>query len=241
MTEKPSSIQGWIVNGVTGANLMLGVTALLAVTLDATAAAAWCLLGCVALDAMDGYLARRWDVSTPIGAQLDSLADMTSFVVASAVLSFYWFWPTIEIPVLFLAGGVYVFGGAFRVARFNAAGEVSTQFQGLPTTAVAALVAVIYLTCPQLNAHYGVAYLVMLGLLMVSDFPYPKGTHMLSYPSWFYAILAVGAVIDVRWTTWIAATAFLLSGPIRWLFARRSRDSRAELVASDPPPPDHPR
>ena len=90
-----------IVNTFTGFNLLIGVLALIAAASGAITTAAWGLLLCVLLDGCDGPLARRWRVATDFGAQLDSLADMTSFIIAGAALTFYWVRPT--APFLLIA------------------------------------------------------------------------------------------------------------------------------------------
>lgn len=231
--KTPFTVHGVIVTAITGMNLLLGVTALLAVTLGAPEFAAWSLLTCVALDAADGFLARHWSVSSAFGAQLDSLADMTSFIVASAVLAFYWFSPEAPLAWVVVAGSMYVLSGAFRLARYNVDGIVDNQFEGMPTTAVAALVSLTYLTYPQLDCLWGVGLMALLAILMVSVFPYPKAARMIKYPKWFFALLAVGAAISVSWTIWLANVAYIVSGPFNW--ARRRWVQAAEIspVASD--------
>lgn len=214
-------VRSLIVNGVTGLNLVLGLAALIATIQGFPNVAAWFLLAAVVADAADGSLARHWKVSSEFGAQLDSLADMTSFIVASSVLAFYWFSPDLPLPWLAAASGVLVLAGAIRLARFNVVSlPVNGQFQGMPTTAVAALVSMTYLTYPQLNHKWGVALLIMLSLLMVSVFPYPKLCRVLRYPRWIFGVMAVGAVIDLSWTLWLSAVGYILAGPVSWLQLR---------------------
>lgn len=218
-----------IVTGVTGFNLVLGLAALIATTQELPHVAAWLLLGAVLADAADGSLARHWDVTSDFGAQLDSLADMTSFIIASAVLTFYWFSPSLPLPWLAAASCMLALTGAIRLARFNVGLPVETEFQGMPTTAVAALVSLAYLTYPQLNCIWGIALVVILSLLMVSVFPYPKFCRILRYPVWFFVAVAAGCALDLSWTVWLLAVAYILSGPVNWLRCRRS-----EQVASCP-------
>src|SRR3569623_222907 len=78
-----------IVNSFTSFNLVIGLLSLIAATTGAIWVSAWGLLCWVLLDMCDGSLARRWDVSSDFGAQFDSLADMTSFIVAGATLIYY--------------------------------------------------------------------------------------------------------------------------------------------------------
>ncbi|MBI3927390.1 MAG: CDP-alcohol phosphatidyltransferase family protein [Armatimonadetes bacterium] len=222
----PQGIRGMIVTGVTGLNLILGLAALLATTIGWSSIGAWCLLACVMLDFADGALARHWKVCSDFGAQLDSLADMTSFCIASSVLTFYWFSPEAPLPWIIAASALYVLSGAIRLARFNTGIKLEDEFKGMPTTAVAALVALTYLTFPQLNCWWGIALVVLLSFLMVSVFPYPKFCRMMRYPASFWGILAVGAMIDLSWTIWLSAVAYIASGPLRWLrFKLRARSA----------------
>ena len=111
-----------IVNGFTSFNLIIGVLSLIVAGAGHTALAAWGLLLCVLLDSCDGSLARRWQVTSEFGAQLDSLADMTSFIIASVALTYYWAQPTTPFPLPAVAAGavlqrVAAFGSSPGMAR----------------------------------------------------------------------------------------------------------------------------
>ena len=71
------------------------------------------------LDVLDGRMARMLKASSEFGAQLDSLADIVSFGVATAMVLYFW--------TLQEAGGVgwavtlfFIICCALRLARFNA-------------------------------------------------------------------------------------------------------------------------
>jgi CDP-diacylglycerol--serine O-phosphatidyltransferase len=212
-------LRSGIVTAFSGGNLLLGLLALYATINGLPGAAAWCLLGCVVLDGCDGQLARRWGVDSAFGAQLDVLADMTSFCVAAAVLAFYWFLPGIPLAVVAAASCLFVFSGAFRLARFHSGFSpetTQTYFQGMPTTAVATVLAVVYLTYPQLNSAWGVALVVLLAILMVSVFPYPRLSQMARYPRWIWLVSLVGLAVNLDWTLWLGALAYAASGPVIW-------------------------
>ena len=170
--------RGHAVTGVTGLNLVCGFFATMAAVLGHLSLAAGCLLICMVFDALDGWLARRWEVASEFGVQMDSLADMTSFVVAGAALAFTWV-SAASSPLGLVAVAVYVFCGAMRLARFNvgAGGEV---FEGLPTTAAGGALALLSLVFPQVSRGLGALLVLGLGLLMISRIPCPKLTPMLS-------------------------------------------------------------
>lgn len=217
-------IRFFIVTGCTGLNLMLGMAALFYAAQDLMPVAAYCLLACVFLDACDGMLARRWEVSSPFGAQLDSLADFGSFSIASGVLAFHWFSAGSSQSLVAAASLFYVFTGAIRLARFNVeadpAAPPAPYFQGMPTTSVSAVVALAHLTCPQLHSGWGVALVFLLGILMVSVFPYPKLGKVLHLPQWLWILAALGAAFNLAWTIWLMAGGYILSGPMIWALRR---------------------
>jgi len=119
-------------------------------------------------DGLDGLVARKMG-GTPLGANLDSLADLVSFGLAPPFLAISAFhlppslWP---IAMLFLLCG------ALRLARFNVVSEKGDQhFEGLPIPAAGlALSASVLLGRPLLT----VLLMLFLALLMTSSIPYPK-------------------------------------------------------------------
>ncbi len=106
------------------------------------------IFAAVVLDTADGYAARLLRAESPIGAELDSLADFVNFGVAPGMLLYQR-----DLHLLGWAGwiiaGIYVLATGIRLARFNvqlksAAGEKQSKwFSGLPSTgaAVAVLIA----------------------------------------------------------------------------------------------------
>ena len=101
MSNNRRAYYSLVVNGCTSLNLMFGLTTVLLSCHGYTFIASWCLLGSVIWDAADGFLARRWQVASEFGAQLDSLADMTSFSVGGA--AFVYGWLEGSMPVWLLA------------------------------------------------------------------------------------------------------------------------------------------
>src|SRR3712207_1726504 len=89
---------------------------------------------CAALmDRYDGRVARYLNVSSEIGKQLDSLADLISFGVAPSILMYRMYdfsnmglWGYIMLLVFPLAG-------AYRLARYNVT-KFDGVFAGVPIT-----------------------------------------------------------------------------------------------------------
>lgn len=212
-----------VVNTVTSLNLLLGVLSLLATLAGSFQLAAWGLLCSVLIDACDGLLARHWGVTSTFGAQFDSLADMTSFVTAGATLIYAWAQPITPDWLITGVCGLYVLSGAVRLARFNCTTVQPGYFQGMPTTFVAAALAATYLVTPLLNAYVVTAGTMLLAVLMVSLFPYPKPSPaaLRRCPPWCLALLGLGVITQPGWTLWLLTASYTATGPVIW--ARRKR------------------
>ena len=122
--------------------LAAGYAAIAAVLGGDPALAAWFVLFAHFLDVADGRLARLLGATSRFGAELDSFADLTTFVIAPAVLAdalFFREWGPAGLALSF----AMVAAGALRLARFNlqAADGPSDTFVGLPTSIAATLVA----------------------------------------------------------------------------------------------------
>lgn len=203
-----------IVSLVTGGNLVFGTVAIVLSSLGHGRWAVACLLLAMVMDAMDGYLARKWNVFSDFGAELDSLADLTSFVVANAVLIFFWFFGRVSLWLQIAAAVIFLLGGAFRLARFNVAPTRGGIFQGMPTTGVAVLIAIIYLSHPHLDPLTGLFWQATLGFLMVSNFRYPKLGKLAAIPKPIFPILLIACYFNPPAILALGCLAYVISGPI---------------------------
>lgn len=102
-------------------------------------------------DFLDGFIARLLRVSTSLGKELDSLADVVSFGVAPSMIVYLllrlslmhsldgidrnWF---LTAPAFLIACGA-----AYRLARFNLDQRQGLHFIGMPTPAVTFLLCVL--------------------------------------------------------------------------------------------------
>jgi CDP-diacylglycerol--serine O-phosphatidyltransferase len=106
-----------------------------------------------ALDIADGKVARRYNLSTEFGVQLDSFADFLSFVVMPSFLLFYAIRGESQMSGIgeLLVGMVFIFyiiSGLRRLIEFNLkvdAGNVEKYFEGVPTPLGAILLWILYL------------------------------------------------------------------------------------------------
>lgn len=131
------NIKKHIPNLITLLNLFSGCIALIyAINLNFEMAFFFVCLG-IFLDFFDGFFARLLKVSSELGLQLDSLADMvTSGVVPGFVmflmLSDGSLQPDSWIPYL---GFIITLGSCYRLANFNIDTRQTDSFIGLPTPA----------------------------------------------------------------------------------------------------------
>lgn len=125
------------------------------------------ILFAAAADGIDGFLARKFG-SSPLGANLDSLADLISFGAAPAFLALTSF----DYPqIAWLAGIFYLSCGILRLARFNISNKNDAFFEGLPIPAAGiALSASVLLAKP----IFTLTLMILLAMLMVSSVSYLK-------------------------------------------------------------------
>jgi len=144
-----------IPNIITLLNLFCGCIALVMVgNNDFQGAFFFVSLG-IFFDFFDGFFARLFKVSSPLGLQLDSLADMvTSGVVPGftmfMLLANFDLKPTAIFPYL---GFIVTLGACYRLANFNIDTRQTDSFIGLPPPANALLVLSLPLIMQEDNYH----------------------------------------------------------------------------------------
>lgn len=150
------------------------------------------LIGIGALfDFADGLAARMLKTSSPLGKELDSLADMVTFGVLPAVILLKLAYNGPEpITATYLVFMLPLFA-AWRLAKFNIDTRQTDSFLGLPTPAVAIFVAslpFIRSLNPEvarlfINIPGILGTVVVLSLLMVIEIP----LFSLKFKKWTWA------------------------------------------------------
>ena len=95
-------------------------------------------------DFFDGFLARLLKVSSPIGKDLDSLADMVTFGLLPAIIVYQMLMDSIpDLMGIWKAYPAFLIAifSAIRLAKFNNDPRQSDSFIGVPTPANAMLIA----------------------------------------------------------------------------------------------------
>lgn len=139
--------------------------------------AAYAILLAGIFDVLDGRVARITKSTSQFGLEYDSIADVVSFGVAPAILTFVW---ALQPYGRLGWAGAFFFAacGALRLARFNTiTSELpKSYFLGLPIPAAANTVAGVVISSHEGAINYPdtfVLFLVFaLGLLMVSSIRY---------------------------------------------------------------------
>ncbi|MCD6210927.1 MAG: CDP-diacylglycerol--serine O-phosphatidyltransferase [Methanophagales archaeon] len=138
-------------------NALLGFLAILLVLSGGSEAlkdALVVILSAAVIDGLDGLVARRIE-SSHMGRYLDSLADMVSFGTAPAILAFV----LINDRLMTVVCSAYLICGELRLARFDAraaeatTGDMDVDFEGLPITGSAVVLASFMLLALELHLH----------------------------------------------------------------------------------------
>ena len=141
------SLKRHLPNAVTCLNLLCGCLALTNIFAGRLEIGAWFVAAAAAADFVDGLLARALRVSSAIGKDLDSLADMVSFGVVPGAIFFQLLTRGMgsgSLPewVPYIGFLVSIFS-ALRLAKFNNDTRQTTSFIGLPTPACTLVVAAL--------------------------------------------------------------------------------------------------
>lgn len=164
--------------------------------------AVWLVVLAGLFDFLDGRVARMTGTQSDFGIEYDSLADLTTFCMAPAVMAFSWGvsgFGKFGIAACFM----YFACGALRLARFNVqSGDVEkVDFQGLPTPSAAGTM-VSYVLFH--NYFFGaqpspprdffmLGMTVVIALLMVSDIRYRSAKKLQKRASFIHLVGVVTA------------------------------------------------
>ena len=130
----------------------------------------------IVIDMLDGRIARMTGTTSAFGVEFDSLADIISFGVAPAILTFAWGLQPLG-RLGWAAGFLFVAAAAVRLARFNiqTGSHDKRYFVGMPSPAAAGVLAATVFAYPSgLQAYVEalpfqvLAMIIVPALLMVS-------------------------------------------------------------------------
>ncbi|HEV9035973.1 MAG TPA: CDP-alcohol phosphatidyltransferase family protein [Puia sp.] len=189
---------------------------------EKTTIASFCIGMAAVVDFLDGLVARLFKATSPMGKQLDSLADLVSFGVAPGMIlyqllrlgysgqadgidvSLGWLLPALIFPC----------AAAYRLARFNLDESQTYGFKGVPTPAAGILIASLpliswYSQNPDIAALiinkwvlYGI--IVVVAWLMTSNLPlmalkFKDNTMRGNWPKLLLVGIGVVSAVVLKW------------------------------------------
>jgi CDP-diacylglycerol--serine O-phosphatidyltransferase len=202
-------------------------------------------------DTLDGRIARLTKTESAFGKEYDSLADMVSFGVAPAIITYQWgvvritefghYWGRFG----WLASFFYTVAAGLRLARFNTRAAADKRyFEGLPSPSAAAIVAAFVWFSSEWREPGLVGLIAAFiitasaGAAMVSRFSYPsfkqfnldrriRFAYMVIVPLFFVLI-----AIDPPTMLLSMFATYALSAPILWIGRRIRRMFRGSTPAA---------
>lgn len=159
-------------NILTLINLSLGGFAIISVLHDQLNLSLLLIFLAALADRFDGMAARKLNIESELGKQLDSMCDIISFGVAPALLIYQGILIEFGAPGTFFTV-LYIGCGAFRLARFNIS-ESTGYFIGVPITVAGCIATLSYLAIPYFHPVFFIFLMIILSLLMISPFKLKK-------------------------------------------------------------------
>jgi CDP-diacylglycerol--serine O-phosphatidyltransferase len=208
--------------------------------------AAWAIYIAMFLDGLDGRVARMTSTESDFGKEFDSLADMVSFGLAPAIVTYQWgverfseygaLWGRLG----WLAAFLYTVAAAFRLARFNTSLGIDDKryFQGLPSPPAASGIAAMVWISIAYEIHglfalvCGIAITALTGLAMMSNFRYlsfkdfnlgsrVRFTNLLLIP-----LVLITIALNPPLVLFTLFFVYATSAPVHWLWRHRGRTAR---------------
>ena len=169
-------------------------------------------------DFLDGYFARKLNISSDFGKQADSLSDMISFGVAPAILLFditkgilknnldY----TNEIQIVLASSFVFIYSVAalIRLSLFN---NQSTHFNGIPSPVAALTVILLPFVEFEINLIIISCYVFILSFLMIMNLQIISIKKINKNTFYFLSILLVLSIFLIVFFKFTAVPLILAS------------------------------
>ncbi len=183
-------IKKHIPNVITSLNLLFGTVAVIYAFEGYQVFAVYLILIAAVCDFLDGFAARLLKAYSPMGKELDSLADLVSFGLAPSILLYHKMdellgsgitggSQTLFLEFLIFVPIVITIASALRLAKFNIDTRQTVNFIGVPTPANALLICMfLHFTTYNtffdglLNTYYFIPIAsLFLSFLLVSNIP----------------------------------------------------------------------
>lgn len=159
-----------IPNLITLLNLLSGCIALVFVSQDNFWFAFYFVCLGIFFDFFDGFFARIFKVQSPLGVQLDSLADMVTSGVVPGFVMLKMLSELSSEAFLPYFGFIITLGSCYRLAKFNIDTRQTDSFIGLPTPANALFILSLPLISQAFVADLLSNVWVLMGISVLSAF-----------------------------------------------------------------------
>ncbi|HJD86865.1 CDP-alcohol phosphatidyltransferase family protein [Empedobacter stercoris] len=178
-------------------------------------------------DFLDGMVARLMNIGSPIGKELDSLADCISFGVVPGLMLFSIFNhlstdfiyenENLKISALSLFAFLVPAFSALRLAKFNLDEDQSTYFKGLATPSntlfIFSLFSIYYnkgqIINPEIDTYLLIAVSIVFSILLIIDLPlFALKFKGLSWAENYYKYIFL--IITIGLVAWLQVAAIPL-------------------------------
>lgn len=139
-------------NLFTALNLLSGAFCVYALISKLDTFVPYCIVFSLICDFLDGFVARKMNIQSSIGKELDSLADVISFGLVPGFMLLRMFNPEMQFQLnlqgilLFILPFTIPIYSAFRLAKFNLETRDSEYFYGLNTPSNTLMILGVYLS-----------------------------------------------------------------------------------------------
>lgn len=229
-------------NMLTLANLLAGCAAIVyTLQYHAYETAFWLIIAAAVFDFLDGFAARLLHQTSPLGVQLDSLADDVTFGVVPAVVmydiyihttSFYglnseWMGYASYVVLIIAAFSV------LRLAKFNIDTTQATEFCGLPTPANALMLLSLAMLYEQGSVALYQEHILAISIAAAALLISPIRMFALKFKGFGwrgnelrYGFILVSLLIIILVPTYAVLSIivlYIVVSTLRWLFVGRNR------------------
>ncbi len=240
-------------NTITSLNLVCGAIAVTFAFRGFEIWAVYLVLAAALFDFLDGFSARLLNAYSPMGKELDSLADLISFGMAPAILilkryeTFFGADYSVELTAPFfltLIPLVIVLFSGLRLAKFNVDTRQTSSFIGLPTPANAILIVsllhfsstVSYLAYIENTIWFWPILSVILSFLLVSNITmfslkfknlkWADNSEVFGFIIYSAITGILSLLFKISWSGWAAGLflAYILYNTAKFLLTKRSRN-----------------
>jgi len=228
-------------NLLTTANMFCGFYAVLQAFNGKFTLAVWLIILASLFDFLDGRVARMTGTSSDFGVEYDSLADMCTFCMAPALLTYQWGlkgFGNLGLAACF----IYFCCGALRLARFNVqAGDIEKKdFQGLPSPAAANTLTSYLLFhkqifgLPKEPPIFLLVLVLFVAMLMVSNVRYKSAKSVQKRTNFFMLIGVVVLIVLIatkpNYTLFSFGICYITFGLVGWIRELRHPKAKPENI-----------